>query len=274
MNKLPCNVIRDLLPSYADHICSKESTTLVEDHIKECPECKNYLKRISADSDRLPVKENQDFDYMKKVRKHIDLRSFAFMAFIFLTTAWFSSYSIRHGEQHGIFFTLLPLVLICNYFMFSQIVTSAKNARRNTLYLLGGIEAVITSFMLILMNVMIPKWVEDAMAGKIVLGMKATEIGPLIYWQLTLVLLLAAVIWCVTILLHIRGNGFPMVISCISIVIAYGSIYFRFLLKNIEDPVSLHPMLNRGLLLLGEGVLTVILIKVFDIVYKKKKMGN
>ena len=37
MNK-NCEVIRDLLPLYADDVCSGRSRELIEEHLQECPE--------------------------------------------------------------------------------------------------------------------------------------------------------------------------------------------------------------------------------------------
>ena len=42
MNK--CNVIRDLLPLYADKVCSEDSKEMVEEHLAECNECKQELE--------------------------------------------------------------------------------------------------------------------------------------------------------------------------------------------------------------------------------------
>ena len=41
-----CEVIRDLLPLYADDACSQGSRTLVEVHIRECSECRELLGRL------------------------------------------------------------------------------------------------------------------------------------------------------------------------------------------------------------------------------------
>ena len=41
MNK--CNVIRDLLPLYADKVCSEDSKEMVEEHLAKCKECKQEL---------------------------------------------------------------------------------------------------------------------------------------------------------------------------------------------------------------------------------------
>lgn len=44
--KLSCNVIKDILPLYYDKICSEESKAIVEEHLKDCDECRNVLEKI------------------------------------------------------------------------------------------------------------------------------------------------------------------------------------------------------------------------------------
>lgn len=44
--KIPCNVIRDLLPLYADDACSVESRRMVDEHLEECPDCRRVLSRL------------------------------------------------------------------------------------------------------------------------------------------------------------------------------------------------------------------------------------
>ena len=43
-----CNIIKDLLPSYIDNICSEETKQLVEEHLKECEKCKEYLESMKS----------------------------------------------------------------------------------------------------------------------------------------------------------------------------------------------------------------------------------
>lgn len=44
--KLNCNVIKDLLPLYADQICSEESRGLVEEHLTDCTDCSALLRQM------------------------------------------------------------------------------------------------------------------------------------------------------------------------------------------------------------------------------------
>ena len=47
--KTPCSVIRDLLPLYHDDVCSPESRELIEEHLKECEDCRRILEELGAD---------------------------------------------------------------------------------------------------------------------------------------------------------------------------------------------------------------------------------
>ena len=44
--KLDCEVIRDLLPLYAEHIASPASTALVEEHLESCDACREELRQM------------------------------------------------------------------------------------------------------------------------------------------------------------------------------------------------------------------------------------
>ena len=43
-----CNVIRDLLPLYADQICSEESRELVDGHLAQCGDCSALLEQMRS----------------------------------------------------------------------------------------------------------------------------------------------------------------------------------------------------------------------------------
>ena len=44
--KYDCEVIRDLLPLYADNVCSGKSRSMVEEHLQECSSCSDLLEKI------------------------------------------------------------------------------------------------------------------------------------------------------------------------------------------------------------------------------------
>ena len=44
--KIDCEVIRDILPLYADDACSEKSRQMVDEHLEECSACREQLERI------------------------------------------------------------------------------------------------------------------------------------------------------------------------------------------------------------------------------------
>ena len=46
---LPCEIVRDLLPSYIDELTSEMSTKAVDEHLKECENCQNILGEMKRD---------------------------------------------------------------------------------------------------------------------------------------------------------------------------------------------------------------------------------
>ena len=64
-----CNVIEDLLPLYADGICSEDTKTIIEHHIAVCPECREKLEAMTAKLETSEKKAKIDNPF-KKVRNH------------------------------------------------------------------------------------------------------------------------------------------------------------------------------------------------------------
>ena len=58
--KTDCEVIRDLLPLYADDVCSDGSRRLIEEHLPECPACSEELKKLRSRDLETGLKEEKD----------------------------------------------------------------------------------------------------------------------------------------------------------------------------------------------------------------------
>lgn len=78
--KIPCGVIKDLLPLYHDDVCSEESKDIVEAHLSECDDCRSYydqfdmkLPEITPDSDESSALQT-DLAIIRKVESRITLR--------------------------------------------------------------------------------------------------------------------------------------------------------------------------------------------------------
>lgn len=68
--KLSCNVTRDLLPLYHDGVCSEESGRLVEDHIKDCADCRAILSELRGEIE-VPREEPDDLAPLEQIGKNV-----------------------------------------------------------------------------------------------------------------------------------------------------------------------------------------------------------
>ena len=76
--KLECDVIRDLLPLYAEKLASHASSALVEQHLAACPACRAELERMGKlEQMQLPVPvqpEPQPDAPLKNIRSSLNRR--------------------------------------------------------------------------------------------------------------------------------------------------------------------------------------------------------
>lgn len=69
--KNSCDIIRDLLPMYAEHMTSRASSELVDEHLMNCDACRTFLndlRRPAAFSEEIPIHT------LSRVKKHIQKR--------------------------------------------------------------------------------------------------------------------------------------------------------------------------------------------------------
>ncbi len=66
--EIECKVVEDLLFGYVDKTLNDESKKLVENHLKECKDCKEKLNEILEDSKINEKTQQKEIDYLRKVR--------------------------------------------------------------------------------------------------------------------------------------------------------------------------------------------------------------
>ena len=71
MNKIPCEVIRDLLPSYIDELTSEKTNQVIREHLQDCESCRAAYTSMQAPesaSDQ-DMQEKKEIDFLKKNKK-------------------------------------------------------------------------------------------------------------------------------------------------------------------------------------------------------------
>jgi len=65
--KISCNIIRDLLPLYAEDLASEDTRALVEEHLRDCEDCTNVLNTMKK-ATPIPVEASpESLDKVKRI---------------------------------------------------------------------------------------------------------------------------------------------------------------------------------------------------------------
>jgi len=72
--KNECDIVSDLLFSYNDGVLSNTSKEFVEDHLKNCVECKQILEEIKKENNE-SKKSTLRIDYLKRVKEKINKKN-------------------------------------------------------------------------------------------------------------------------------------------------------------------------------------------------------
>lgn len=81
--KYECDLIKDILPLYADDVCSEASRRAVEEHLSECEHCRDVFDRLRMPDDMeisagMSQDEISQIKALKRVRKKWTKTRFAF----------------------------------------------------------------------------------------------------------------------------------------------------------------------------------------------------
>lgn len=65
-NRLDCEVVEDLLPSYVDQLTHEKTTQLIQEHLENCISCQKKYEAMSLDDQHSSSKE---INYLKKIKR-------------------------------------------------------------------------------------------------------------------------------------------------------------------------------------------------------------
>ena len=79
MTKIPCEVIKDLLPSYIDGLTDPVTNEIIEEHLSTCTECRKLYETMK-EGDQRPPEDPIEIEFLKVTRMKTNQRIAAFLA--------------------------------------------------------------------------------------------------------------------------------------------------------------------------------------------------
>ena len=113
--KIECEVIRDLLPLYADDACSEKSRGIVEEHLQECDACREVLQKIRQTEidDTLRYEKNSVIGYgAKQFRRRSALVGSAVSGAFMIPILVYLIVNIYSRSSLGVFFVVLASLMV------------------------------------------------------------------------------------------------------------------------------------------------------------------
>lgn len=114
--KNKCNIIKDILPLYAEDIVSEDTREFVKEHLSDCSQCNAEYERIKkparfiADTDTVPLKSLKRKLFVKRIETAV------FTAALMLT----------------VFFSVLSVLTVPDYFPYSKNLISVTENGNST----------------------------------------------------------------------------------------------------------------------------------------------
>ncbi|MCM1261164.1 MAG: zf-HC2 domain-containing protein [Butyrivibrio sp.] len=117
MEKINCDIIKDLLPSYIDGICSKATTLCVEEHMEGCSECRRMFalcKDNALIGDKLEQKSLDGLKKLKRRMKYQNVVCCLLMALLTVTgfCAFTNTVFLSHTAYLALFITFILMTLL------------------------------------------------------------------------------------------------------------------------------------------------------------------
>ena len=102
-----CKLVKDLLPSYIDDVTSKETKEFIEEHLKECKDCKKHLDEMNSELDKEKVKDIETVKEIKKYKRKIFTLKFLVIAAVLIIVGTvvgklgYKYYIVKNSIEHS-----------------------------------------------------------------------------------------------------------------------------------------------------------------------------
>ena len=114
-----CNIVKDLIPLYIDGCCSEESEKAVEEHIRDCDDCKRLLEDMKSSSNIVTVSDSpKTFSKLNDWKASVLQSVLLFLSFGLITIGVACESAIAYDDlRNGLF--AINLVVPATGFMLS-----------------------------------------------------------------------------------------------------------------------------------------------------------
>ncbi len=185
MEKMNCDIIRDLIPSYVDEVCSQATKECVEAHLDECGECRLIAARLRNSALSGEKLEQKGLDGMKKIKRALDYHRIVNYGILLVLALYGIELFLAHNTGYVIFNRPWILETVCIIAVLaSGLGRRDTRSPGRTAYLCGVFSFVLSIYCILLFCSFIMQLKPDM---ETIFGMEARKIGPFMNLQTAVV---------------------------------------------------------------------------------------
>ena len=177
-----CDIIKDLIPSYMDEICSEATKECVEEHLKGCDKCRQIVAFYGDHTLSGEKMEQQSVEGLKKIKKLLNFRNrsyyFILAAILFLLFWMYTAKLVSVFSDSNVFLIFLICILTTVIFGFRQKGNTPLGIAE---YLLGAASLVIDIYFVLVFLYLVG---QIAAGVETAFGMPMYEVGPFLEKQI------------------------------------------------------------------------------------------
>lgn len=251
MSKLNCSIVKDLLPSYVDGICSEDSGRLVEEHLASCQECRASERMMRESEGVRQQGEMKQIAYLRKLKRHVRTRELLSLLLLVCVAGAGAGMLIKGygGISLNYYYVLLPVLLADTYFLVSDRTSrSERTGRKTALTVLGGVLTAYCALLELL-------GAQCMRTGSYPFGLAQDKLGLFFGRQCLLLVFCQTAVFIAALVLTLKTSNPHSAAIGISLTGAFLALAFFSLLHTLSDAESAAAaMRNSALILLAEGI--------------------
>lgn len=247
-----CDIIRDLIPSYVEDICSKSSKECVEEHIAGCEKCRDLVQLYKENDFSMNSLEKKQLDGWKKVKNKVKIQNvFSYGLLLGLIVFGIYTYEINHNPLPPmVYYVLFAVSMIAtNILTMNQQVTGYLCKRDKALTVISVVSIVYGILMYCFVMI-------SVLNDKIPFGMDASDVGLFLHTQIGIVLVIQMIIFGYVIYRSIKENIACNWILNINLAGMFLILIHTTLLRSLSDATTyIHKVTEVTLIIVVIGVI-------------------
>lgn len=188
--RLNCDIVRDLVPSYLENICSESSEKAVEAHLSECADCFKYvqsMRETTIEGGQVYLKE---MDHMKKIRRYYDKKVLVNLIGIVVAALVVIWCMVQDWNlELDVYGCIAPVVTLVLMFLLKD---GQRYQEKGKIHIAGEILSVLGIVYMIGISWCETYWTERFEGP---FGMSLYKTGPFILYQIIAVVIMETVLF-------------------------------------------------------------------------------